>query len=47
MMMSGDTGPGWLAVVNFLVNAVLLAGFMFLVVYTAWKAFLWFRKWRV
>ena len=47
MIMSGDTGPGWLAVVNFLANAVLLAGLMFFVVYAGWKAFLWLRKWHV
>ena len=48
MIMNGDSGGlGWLAVVNVLVNAALLAGLVFLVVYAGWKAFLWLRRWRV
>jgi hypothetical protein len=48
MIMNGDgSGLGWLAVVNVLVNAALLAGLVFLVVYAGWKGFLWLRRWRV
>ncbi len=47
MIMNGDSGgPGWLAAVNVLVNAALLAGLMFLAIYAGWKAFLWLRRWR-